>query len=105
MTLRIFGEAVEYVRRMRPVVEAVGKRDSALADQLRRALASIVLNTAEGSRQRKGKARNRFEDAMGSADEAVACHITADALGYLAADAGLLDEGNRIARVLHKLAR
>jgi four helix bundle protein len=105
MTLRIFDEAVVYVRRMRPVVEMVARRDAGLADQLRRALASVLLNTAEGARQRRGKGRNRFEDAMGSADEARACHITADAMGYVVADAALLDEANRVARVLYKLAR
>jgi four helix bundle protein len=97
---------VAYVRAMRPVVQSISKHDADLGRQLKRALSSsLLLNLAEGSRQRTGKARIRFEDAMGSADESRACHIAGDALGYLEADERLLDEANRIARVLNKLSR
>ena len=69
MGLRIYEDILEYVRRMRPVVKAIEKHDADLAKQLRRALASMLLNTAEGAKQRGGKGRNRFDDAMGSTDE------------------------------------
>jgi four helix bundle protein len=105
MALRIYADILEYVRQMRPVVLAIEKRDADLAKQLRRALASMLLNTAEGSRQRGGKGRNRFDDAMGSTDETRAAHQFADAIGYLKADPELIAEAVRIAKVLHALAR
>ena len=105
MALRIYDEVLVYVRRMRPVVEAIGRHDADLARQLRRALSSMVLNTAEGARQRGGKGANRFDDAMGSTDESRACHETGDALGYLKADLDLIAEARRIAKVLYKLSR
>jgi four helix bundle protein len=105
MTLRIYEEVLVYVRRMRPVADAIGRHDPDLARQLRRALASMVLNTAEGQQQRGGKGANRFDDAMGSTDESRACNQTGDALGYLVADPELIAEARRIAKVLFKLSR
>jgi four helix bundle protein len=105
MGLQIYDDILQYVRRMRPVLRAIEKHDADLAKQLRRALASMALNTAEGQRQRGGKGRNRFDDAMGSTDETRAAHQFADAIGYLETDAALIEEAIRIAKVLCALAR
>ena len=135
MALKVYEDILAYVRRMAPVVKAISKHDPNLARQLRRALTSAVLNTAEGAQQRGGKGRNRFEptrvlassgpegsapsartagtvgasrsfdDAMGSTDESRAAHQAADALEYLVADPELIAEAVRIAKVLYKLAR
>lgn len=105
MGLRIYRDILEYVRRMRPVVKAIEKHDPDLARQIKKALGSAALNTAEGERQRAGKGRNRFDDAMGSTDESRACHEFADAIGYLKADPELIAEATRIAKVLCALAR
>ena len=105
MALRIYEDILEYVRRMRPVVKAIEKHDQDLARQMKKALGSMALNTAEGERQRGGKGRNRFDDAMGSTDETRAAHQFADAIGYLKADPELIAEAIRIAKVLCSLAR
>ena len=105
MGLRIYDDILQYVRRMRPVVKAIERHDADLARQIKKALGSMALNTAEGQRQRGGKGRNRFDDAMGSTDESRACHQFADAIGYLEADQDLIEEASRIAKVLCALAR
>ena len=103
--LKVYGEALEFVRAMRPVVLAIAKHDQDLARQLRKALTSIPLNIAEGAWRRGGNSRVRFETAMGSANEVASIMQTADAMGYIVADAALLDEADRFARVLNKLSR
>jgi four helix bundle protein len=103
MTLRIHGEVVALVLQTRAVVEAIGKHDKDLERQLRRAMTSVVLNGREGDRQGRGKGRQRFEDAMGSADEVTGCLEVAAALGYVAEDGGLRDAWERVARVFCKL--
>ena len=88
---------------MRDVVTKIAQSDADLGKQLRRALTSIPLNIAEGEWRRNGNARARFETAMGSANEVRACIETADALGYIAADAQMIDTLDRIARTLNRL--
>ena len=86
--------ALEMVSALRPSVEALGQRDKDLADQVRRAGSSVVLNLAEGAR-RRGKDRMRFyRIAAGSAAEVKAALEVARAwqyLGTLAEVDGLLD--------------
>jgi four helix bundle protein len=56
----------------RPIVEAVRRRDADLADQIYRAVKSLVLNAAEGGR-RGGKDRGyHFRIAAGSTAELAA---------------------------------
>jgi four helix bundle protein len=103
MTLRIHEEVLGLVRRTRGVVEAIGRHDKDLERQLRRAMTSVALNGREGDKQGRGKGRQRFEDAMGSADEVKAGLEVAEALGYVGAEAGLAVEWRRVARVFCKL--
>ena len=103
MTLRIHGEVVELVRRTRAVVEGIGKHDKDLERQVRRAMASVALNGREGDRQAGGKGRQRFEDAMGSADEVKGGLEVAEALGYVEVEVEILAEWTRVARVFWKL--
>ena len=103
MALRIYTESLQLIREMRTVVAAIGRRDVDLARQMRRALASIPLNIAEGEGQKNGNATLRFRTAMGSANEVRACLEVADAMGYVSASAQLVDELDRIARTLRKL--
>jgi four helix bundle protein len=79
--------AVEMVSVIRPVVEKIQSRKATdLADQLRRAVESVVLNLGE-SRWRRGRDRtNRFGYAGGSAEEAKAAVRTAIGWGYITAD-------------------
>jgi four helix bundle protein len=46
--------SVKVVREMKSIVEVVAKHDSSLADQMRRAATSVVLNLSEGARRQKG---------------------------------------------------
>jgi hypothetical protein len=70
----------------------------------KKALGSAALNTAEGERQRGGKGRNRFDDAMGSTDETRAAHRRRDRLPEGRPGAPIA-EAIRIAKVLCALAR
>ena len=104
MTLRIMNTAIELVRGMRGTIDCVAQQDADLARQMRRALTSIPLNIAEGERRWNGHGRQRFETAMGSANEVAACLRVADALGYVEVDAALLDGLDKIARTLRRLS-
>jgi len=105
MTLKIYQDAIELVRELRPTLERIQQHDSDLHKQMRRALTSIPLNIAEGEWKHGGNARLRFETAMGSANEVRACLETADAAGYVVADPNHVDTLDRIARTLHRVAR
>ena len=73
------------VRELRPVVEAVRAVDAKLADQLRRAAQSVVLNIAEARGNDAGNARARFSTACGSAKEVRAALDVASDWGYIEA--------------------
>ena len=105
MALKIYTETLEVVRGMRDVLTSVAQHDADLGRQMRRALTSIPLNIAEGEHRRDGHARSRFSTAMGSANEVRACLETAEALGYINAQATRRDTLDRIARTLSKLSR
>jgi four helix bundle protein len=82
--LRIYDVAIEFVRRVAPIIEKIGEHDSDLARQMRRSLASVPLNVAEGSAGR-GKLRGlRYSTAAGSMRETMAGFDTAAAFGYIA---------------------
>ena len=103
MALNIYRDALLLVRDMRETVTKIAHHDADLGKQLRRALTSVPLNIAEGEWRRNGNARARLETAMGSANEVRAILETADAMGYVNADARQVDALDRIARTLHKL--
>ena len=106
MALRVYEVTIEVVKALRPVIERVGRRDAALADQLRRAAASVPLNVSEGVYSQGGNARARFHNALGSAAEVRACLDVAEALGYLDhVDEGLRDRLDQIVATLHRLSR
>jgi four helix bundle protein len=75
--------AVHAIEILRPVVEAVHRRDRDLSDQLRRALTSVALNLAEGNRSPGGHRLARFSTAAGSNAEARAALRVAVAWGYV----------------------
>ena len=65
-----------------PLVPVVKRHDRDLADQLRRAATSVLLNVAEGERRAGGDRRHAFEIAAGSANEVRACLDAAVAWGW-----------------------
>ena len=102
VALRVAMDAMALVR---PIAEAVRKRDRELEDQLRRAAHSVVLNLGEGGRSTAGNRRQRFETADGSLSELRVSLSLAASWGYVdakhvaAADAQL----DRVAAMLWRL--
>ena len=93
----VYVRAREVVRDLAPVVQRVREQDAKLADQLRRAAQSVVLNIAEGRGNDAGNARLRFATACGSAKEVrAALHVASD-WGYI--------EAQRAAHVDRRLDR
>ena len=103
--LRIYGVILEVVAELRPVVGQIERCDADLARQMRRAMCSVALNTAEGMGSR-GRLRNaRYHTALGSMRETFACIEVGQALGYLTqVDDELTDRMHRIVGTLVKLA-
>ena len=75
--------AVEFVRELRPIVESISQHDSNLADQMKRAATSVVLNLSEGARRVAGNKRRAYEIAHGEAREVLGCLDCAAAWGYV----------------------
>ena len=82
--LRIYGVLLDLVKELRPVIGELERRDTDLARQCRRALASAPLNVAEGSYSRGKNRGARYHNALGSLREVLACLEVAAALGYVA---------------------
>lgn len=88
----VYIRAREVVRELAPLVQVIREQDRALADQLKRAAQSVVLNIAEGRGNDAGNARARFSTACGSAKEVRAALNVASDWGYIEAQrATLLD--------------
>ena len=80
--LRIYEDIIQFVRVMAPVVRSVERQDRHLGDQMKRALQSIALNTAEGMQSRGGNRAAKYHVAAGSAQELSCCIDLAEAFGY-----------------------
>ena len=65
----VYDRARKVVQELRPLLHVIREHDKALADQLKRAAQSVVLNIAEGRGNQAGNARLRFATACGSAKE------------------------------------
>jgi four helix bundle protein len=75
--------AVDLVHELRPMLELVRQHDSNLADQMKRAATSVVLNLSEGQRRVGGNKRRAYEIAHGEAREVLGCLDCAAAWGYV----------------------
>lgn len=58
---------------MQPVVRRIELRDRGLGRQLRRAVAALLLDVAEGMYSRGRNRQVRYHSALGSARETLAC--------------------------------
>jgi four helix bundle protein len=81
--LRVQVLVFDILRSLAPIVRQISHHDPSLADQIRRAGASVALNLAEGrgSQGRNGKAR--FHNALGSLREVQAALEVAKAFEYV----------------------
>jgi len=100
--LRIYSIAIGCCAEVGRIAEVVARRDAALADQLRRAMASVALNISEGCGS-QGKNRNaRYFNALGSAREVGTALEVAVAFGYVrSVDAALVRKLDRIRATLY----
>lgn len=80
--LRVHDVALDVIRDVAPLAEAIGRHDPDLARQLRRALSSVPLNIAEGVDQRGARRTSHYSIALGSAREAWSALRTGAAWGY-----------------------
>ena len=69
MALQVHAVALDMIGALRPLVPRIARHDRSLADQLRRAASSVVLNLAEMERSDAGNARARLCTAAGSLSE------------------------------------
>jgi four helix bundle protein len=79
--------ALEAVAALRPLVGPIRRQDKSLADQVRRAASSMLLNIAEAEYSDPGNSRARLYNAAGSANETVAALEVALAWRYIEPDA------------------
>jgi four helix bundle protein len=102
--LRIYAVVIEMVAGVGRVAEEIERRVPDLARQLRRAAASVALNTAEGMGNTAGHKRQRYQTALGSAREVKACVDVARAMRYVGEiDAGTLDQMDHVIATLVRL--
>ena len=86
MSLVVQEVAFEMIVAVKPLVDTIAKQDRSLADQIRRAASSVVLNIAEGAHSQGRVAISRFHSAAGSASEARVGLKLAVAWGYFDGD-------------------
>jgi len=96
--------AIQCCAAVGPVANQIARRDAALANQLRRAMANVALNISEGAGS-QGKLQNaRYFNALGSAREVGTALDVAQAFGYIGElDAELLDRVDRIRATLYRI--
>ena len=101
--LMIYEVILEVVGELKPVMRAIERHDADLARQMRRAACSVALNTAEGMYSGGRNKGARYQTALGSMRETLACVEVAGALGYVdTVDARTED---RIRRIIGTLVR
>ena len=103
--LHIYPFILATVRLIRPLAQRIQRQDPDLGRQLRRALASVALNCAEGMYSRGKNREARYHTALGSAREVLACLEVGAALGYIEGPSvELCGRFDRILGTLSKLA-
>ena len=81
----VYDRARKVVQELVPLLHTIREHDKSLAEQLKRAAQSVVLNIAEGRGNDAGNARARFFTACGSAKEVRAALNVATDWGYIEA--------------------
>jgi four helix bundle protein len=105
MALLVHEVALQVVTELGPLVPRIARQDRNLAQQLRRAASSVVLNIAEAELSDPGTKRARFHSAAGSANETRSAIRLATAWRYLREDQvrSCLEGLNQVVAMLWKL--
>jgi len=103
--LRVLSIAEGLADQVAAVLPGIERRDRPLADQIRRAAQSVVLEIAEGQQVKGGNQRMHFERAAGSNGELRAGVRMAARWGYVPRDAAAAVEatGDHVGGILYKL--
>jgi four helix bundle protein len=104
-TFHVYEVAKELARAVRTLIERIARHDRSLADQMRRAMSSVILNVREGNRRAGRDRLHSFRIAAGSADEIVGALDVAEVMGYLAVGdlADPLALADRVLAMLYRL--
>ena len=102
MALHVHEAALQLITEIKPLLASIARHDRNLANQLRRAATSIVLNVAEGEYSDPGTRRARFHSAAGSAGETRSALRVAMAWDYVSGE-GVLDALDQLDRVIATL--
>jgi four helix bundle protein len=78
--------ARELINALAPLVVHIKREDRELADQMKRAAQSVLLNLAEGQKYSNGNRLRHYEIAQGSANEVKAALDAGVAWGWISAD-------------------
>jgi len=106
LMLRIYPVVLDVVQGVAKVVRQIEPHDPDLARQMRRAVTSVALNTAEGMACSKGNKKVRYQSALGSAREVFTGVEVAQAFGYIGKiDEVLLDKLKHVIATMIKLSQ
>ena len=97
--------AMKTIPLLKDLVKAIHLHDPSLADQLRRAASSMVLNIGEGSRRQGRDRMNRYRIAAGSAAETRDALQVARGWGYVQSIDAPLEMLDRVLAILWTVCR
>jgi four helix bundle protein len=103
--LNLYSLAILLVRRLAAYVRGIARHDPDLARQMRRALTSVPLNIAEGMDARGRNRIARYDTALGSQNEVIACLDVGEALEYIAVAPEDRDLAQRVRATLLRLIK
>ena len=95
--------SIQLITSLRELVPVVERSDRDLADQMRRAASSVVLNLAEGQRSAKGNKHKHYAIAHGSANEVKAAIELARAWGSIDEARAPIEILDRLLAILWRL--
>jgi len=102
--LKIYPVTLDVIRRLRPLLVVIERKDRDLGRQLRRCSASCAPNLGEGSYSRGRNRAAKYHVALGSAREMLSCLEVAEAFGYISpVDASLRGDFDRVIGSLVRL--
>lgn len=85
--LKCYGRLLEVAKKVPSLIDTLPRGEGYIIDQFKRALASAILNLAEGNGRTSPKERNRFFDiSLGSISETIACIEILESFNLVSAD-------------------